>query len=86
MGRGEMPIEPGASWFSPKWIEVQPAGGARALHRGRALSARWSGWRLRTGVGAGHGAAVGGRELDGRGGKAPTDPNQTVNAGSQPVA
>ena len=24
MGRGEMPIEPGDSWFSPKCMEVQP--------------------------------------------------------------
>ena len=26
MGRGEMPIEHGDSWFSPKCIEVQPQG------------------------------------------------------------
>jgi hypothetical protein len=34
VGRGEMPSEPGDSWFSPKCIEVQPralAGGGRAL-------------------------------------------------------
>ncbi len=34
MDRGEMPIEPGDSWFSPKCIEVQPqmlANGGRAL-------------------------------------------------------
>ena len=34
MGRGEMPIEPGDSWFSPKGIEVPPWGqplGGRAL-------------------------------------------------------
>ena len=34
MGRGEMPIEPGDSWFSPKCIEVQPqvlVNGGRAL-------------------------------------------------------
>jgi hypothetical protein len=35
VGRGEMPIEHGDSWFSPKCIEVQPAlgapGGGRAL-------------------------------------------------------
>ncbi len=34
MGRGEMPNEPGNSWFSPKCIEVQPqmfANGGRAL-------------------------------------------------------
>ncbi len=35
MGRGEMPIEHGDSWFSPKCIEVQPrthtAAGGRAL-------------------------------------------------------
>jgi hypothetical protein len=34
VGRGEMPIEPGNSWFSPKCIEVQPqmfANGGRAL-------------------------------------------------------
>jgi hypothetical protein len=32
--RGEMPIEPGDSWFSPKCIEVQPraiTNGGRAL-------------------------------------------------------
>jgi hypothetical protein len=37
VGRGEMPIEHGDSWFSPKCIEVQPAvcppGGGRALVR-----------------------------------------------------
>ena len=37
MGRGEMPIEHGDSWFSPKCIEVQPAAcppsGGRALVR-----------------------------------------------------
>jgi len=49
-----MPIEPGDSWFSPKWIEVQP-------------------WRA---------SAAGGRALDGRGGLALTDSNQTANAGS----
>ena len=34
MGSGEMPIEPGNSWFSPKCIEGQPwglNGGGRAL-------------------------------------------------------
>ncbi len=34
MGRGEMPIELGDSWFSPKCIEVQPqvvVKGGRAL-------------------------------------------------------
>ena len=34
MDRGDMPIEPGDSWFSPKCIEVQPqrfANGGRAL-------------------------------------------------------
>ena len=34
MGRGEMPTEPGDSWFSPKCIEVQPqvlVNGGRAL-------------------------------------------------------
>ena len=34
MGRGEMPIEHGDSWFSPKCIEVQPpdiSAGGRAL-------------------------------------------------------
>jgi hypothetical protein len=34
VGRGEMPIEPGDSWFSPKCIEVQPQDqslGGRAL-------------------------------------------------------
>ena len=34
MGRGEMPNEPGDSWFSPKCIEVQPqviANGGKAL-------------------------------------------------------
>ncbi len=34
MGRGEMPNEPGDSWFSPKCIEVQPqvlVNGGRAL-------------------------------------------------------
>ena len=34
MDRGEMPIEPGDSWFSPKCIEVQPqviSCGGRAL-------------------------------------------------------
>jgi len=34
VGRGEMLIEPGDSWFSPKCIEVQPqmiANGGRAL-------------------------------------------------------
>ena len=31
MARGEMPIEPGDSWFSPKCMEVQPSrSGARA--------------------------------------------------------
>ncbi len=34
MGRGEIPIEPGDSWFSPKCIEVQPRVLASA---GRAL-------------------------------------------------
>ena len=34
MGRGEMPIEPGDSWFSPKCIEVQPH---MVLVGGRAL-------------------------------------------------
>ena len=39
MGRGEMPIEHGDSWFSPKCIEVQPApgtddGGRALLRRG----------------------------------------------------
>jgi hypothetical protein len=32
--RGDMPTEPGDSWFSPKCIEVQPQGlvsGGRAL-------------------------------------------------------
>ena len=36
MVRGEMPIEPGASWFSPKCVEAQrwknPSGG-KALFR-----------------------------------------------------
>ena len=34
MGRGEMPNEPGNSWYSPKCIEVQPqtiASGGKAL-------------------------------------------------------
>jgi hypothetical protein len=34
VGRGEMPIELGDSWFSPKCIEVQPqvvVSGGRAL-------------------------------------------------------
>jgi hypothetical protein len=34
VGRGEMPNEPGDSWFSPKCIEVQPqalVNGGRAL-------------------------------------------------------
>jgi hypothetical protein len=34
VGRGEMPIEPGDSWFSPKCIEVQPqvlVNGGKAL-------------------------------------------------------
>ena len=34
MGRGDMPTEPGDSWFSPKCIEVQPqvfVNGGRAL-------------------------------------------------------
>jgi hypothetical protein len=34
VGRGEMPTEPGDSWFSPKCIEVQPqvfVNGGRAL-------------------------------------------------------
>ena len=34
MDRGEMPNEPGDSWFSPKCIEVQPqvfVNGGRAL-------------------------------------------------------
>jgi hypothetical protein len=34
VGRGEMPTEPGNSWFSPKCIEVQPqvvVNGGRAL-------------------------------------------------------
>jgi hypothetical protein len=36
VGRGEMPTEPGDSWFSPKCIEVQPqvlVNGGRALDR-----------------------------------------------------
>jgi len=40
VGRGEMPIEPGDSWFSPKCIEVQPHGfrfGGRALDGRGAL-------------------------------------------------
>ena len=38
---GEMPIEPGDSWFSPKCIEVQPrmfASGGRALNGLGALT------------------------------------------------
>ena len=34
MGRGDMPNEPGDSWFSPKCIEVQPqaiVSGGKAL-------------------------------------------------------
>ena len=34
MDRGDMPIEPGDSWFSPKCIEVQPqafVNGGRSL-------------------------------------------------------
>ena len=31
MGSGEMPIEPGDSWFSPKCIEVQPRGRVAAV-------------------------------------------------------
>ena len=34
VGRGDMPNEPGDSWFSPKCIEVQPqafVNGGRAL-------------------------------------------------------
>jgi hypothetical protein len=34
VGRGDMPTEPGDSWFSPKCIEVQPqevVSGGRAL-------------------------------------------------------
>ena len=38
MGRGEMPIEHGDSWFSPKCIEVQPAAGPPV--GGRALVRR----------------------------------------------
>ena len=34
MGRGEMPIELGNSWFSPKCIEVQPQ---ELVNGGRAL-------------------------------------------------
>ena len=38
MGRGERPIKPGDSWFSPKSIEVEPRGvlaGGRATGRAR---------------------------------------------------
>jgi hypothetical protein len=34
VGRGDMPTEPGDSWFSPKCIEVQPQG---LVNGGRAL-------------------------------------------------
>ena len=34
MGRGEMPNEPGNSWFSPKCIEVQPQ---ELVNGGKAL-------------------------------------------------
>ena len=37
MGRGDMPSEPGDSWFSPKCIEVQPRGHRRS---GSALLGR----------------------------------------------
>ena len=37
VGRGEMPSEPGDSWFSPKCIEVQPRGHRRS---GSALLGR----------------------------------------------
>jgi len=36
VGRGEMPSEPGDSWFSPKCLEGQPAGGPAGV-------ARWCG-------------------------------------------
>ena len=34
MGSGEIPIEPGDSWFSPKCIEVQPR---ELVNGGKAL-------------------------------------------------
>jgi hypothetical protein len=34
VGRGEMPNEPGNSWFSPKCIEVQPQ---ELVNGGKAL-------------------------------------------------
>ena len=40
MGRGEMPSEPGDSWFSPKCIEVQPGGGCAGVEHWIGAGAR----------------------------------------------
>ena len=53
MDRGEMPIEPGDSWFSPKCMEVQPFlrarfGASRACRGGRALDGLGGAIRLPT--------------------------------------
>ncbi len=47
MARGEMPIEPGDSWFSPKCMEVQPSG--RALESERPQAA----WEVEHWMGSG---------------------------------
>ncbi len=52
MDRGEMPIEPGDSWFSPKCMQVQPW--RVAARRSSAPAQRtWLGGRALDGLGAG---------------------------------